>query len=145
MCLDVEGVFEFKTVHSKDHPDEVAESLSAYGGGRLVTGITSDIQTRVEFFIKRLHKDGFIDHKTKQFLYRLIPNQDDSTFYLKYTNIVTPDAPLFQATVTPPNASLTTISNLWSTKQHLSSKTLHVSSTSLTNLDSYLVTLSLSH
>ena len=39
MCLDVEGVVEFKTVHSKDHPDEVAESLSAYDGGRLVTGI----------------------------------------------------------------------------------------------------------
>ena len=33
MCLDVEGVVEFKTVHGKDHPDEVAE------GGRLVTGI----------------------------------------------------------------------------------------------------------
>ena len=77
-----------------------------------------------------------------------IPNQDDSTFYLKYTNMVTPDAALFQATVTPPNASLsslTTISNLWFTKQHLSSKTLHISSTSLTNLDTYLVTLSLSH
>ena len=39
MCLDVEGVAEFKTVHSKNHPDEVVESLSAYGGGRLVTGI----------------------------------------------------------------------------------------------------------
>ena len=39
MCLDAEGVVEFKAVHSKDHPDEVAESLSAYGGGRLVTGI----------------------------------------------------------------------------------------------------------
>ena len=39
MCLDIEGVVEFKTVHSKDHPDEVAESLSAYGRGRLVTGI----------------------------------------------------------------------------------------------------------
>ena len=39
MCLDVEGVAEFKTVHSMDHPDEAAESLSAYGGGRLVTGI----------------------------------------------------------------------------------------------------------
>ena len=39
MCLDVEGVVEFKTVHGKDHLDEVAESLSAYGGGRLVTGI----------------------------------------------------------------------------------------------------------
>ena len=31
-CLDVEGVVEFKTVHSKDHPDVVAYSLSAYGG-----------------------------------------------------------------------------------------------------------------
>ena len=39
MCLDVESVVEFKSVHSKDHPDEVTESLSAYGGGRLVTGI----------------------------------------------------------------------------------------------------------
>ena len=39
MCLDVEGVVEFKTVHSKDHPVEVVESLSAYGEGRLVTGI----------------------------------------------------------------------------------------------------------
>ena len=39
MCLDVEGVVEFKTVHGKGHPDDVAESLSAYGGGRLVTGI----------------------------------------------------------------------------------------------------------
>ena len=35
---------------------------------RLDTDFTSDIQTRVEFFIKRLHKDGFIDYKTKQFL-----------------------------------------------------------------------------
>ena len=26
----VEGVLEFKTVHSKDHPNEVAVSLSAY-------------------------------------------------------------------------------------------------------------------
>lgn len=75
---------------------------------RLDTDITSDIQTRGEFFIKRLHKDGFIDYKTRQFLIQ------------------------------------TTISNLWSTKQHLSSKTLHISSTSLTNLDAYLVTLSLS-
>ena len=32
---------------------------------RLDTDITSDIQTRVEFFVKRLHKDGFIDDKTK--------------------------------------------------------------------------------
>ena len=39
MRLDIEGVVEFKTVHSKDHPDEVAESLSAYVGGRLVTVI----------------------------------------------------------------------------------------------------------
>ena len=42
---------------------------------------------------------------------------------------------LFQATVTPPNASLsslTTTSNLWSTKQHLSSKTIHLFSTNLT-------------
>ena len=39
MCLDVKGVVEFKTVHSKDHLDEIAESLCAYGGGRLVTGI----------------------------------------------------------------------------------------------------------
>ena len=39
MCLDVKGVVEFKTVHSKDHLDEIAESLIAYGGGRLVTGI----------------------------------------------------------------------------------------------------------
>ena len=37
MCLDrldVECVVEFKTVHGKDHPDEVAESLGAYGGSR---------------------------------------------------------------------------------------------------------------
>ena len=39
MCLDVEGVVEFKTVESKDHPDEVAESLIGYGRGRLVTSI----------------------------------------------------------------------------------------------------------
>ena len=67
--------------------------------------------------------------------------------YIKYTNMVISDAQLLQATVNPPNASLsslTTISNPWSTKQHLSSKTLHISSTSLTNLDTYLVTLSLS-
>ena len=36
MRLDVEGVVEFKTVHGKDHPDEVADSLSAYGGDRLL-------------------------------------------------------------------------------------------------------------
>ena len=36
MCLDVEGVVEFKTVESKDYPDEVAESLSAYSRGRQV-------------------------------------------------------------------------------------------------------------
>ena len=35
MCLDVEGVVEFKTVHIKDHPDEVAESFSLRTGGRL--------------------------------------------------------------------------------------------------------------
>ena len=28
---------------SKDHPDEVAESLSAYGGGRPVTGKQEEI------------------------------------------------------------------------------------------------------
>ena len=39
MCLDVEGVVECKNVHSKDLPDEVAASLSAYGGDRLSTGI----------------------------------------------------------------------------------------------------------
>ena len=39
MYLDVEGVVEIKPAHSKDHPDGVAENLSAYGGGRLVTGI----------------------------------------------------------------------------------------------------------
>ena len=35
---------------------------------RLDTDITSDILTRVQFFIKRLHKDGVIDDKTKRFL-----------------------------------------------------------------------------
>ena len=35
---------------------------------RLDTDITSHIQTRVQFFIKRLHKDDVIDDKTKQFL-----------------------------------------------------------------------------
>ena len=39
VCLNVEGVVEFKSVHSEDNPDEVAESLSAYGRGRLVAGI----------------------------------------------------------------------------------------------------------
>ena len=39
MCLDVEGVVEFKIVYSKDLPDEVAASLKVYSGGRLVTGI----------------------------------------------------------------------------------------------------------
>ena len=39
----------------------------------LDTDITSDIQTLVEFFIKRLHKDGFIDHKTKEFLIQTDP------------------------------------------------------------------------
>ena len=40
---------------------------------RLETDITSDIQTRVQFFIKRLHKDGVIDDKTKQFLIQADP------------------------------------------------------------------------
>ena len=40
---------------------------------RLDTDITSDIQTRVEFFTKRLHKDGVIDYKTKQFLIQTDP------------------------------------------------------------------------
>ena len=40
---------------------------------RLDTDITSDIQTRVEFYIKRLHTDGFIDYKTKQFLIQTDP------------------------------------------------------------------------
>ena len=57
--------------------------------------------------------------------------------------------PLFQATIIPHNASLislTTISNHWSTKQHPSSKTPHIFSTNLTNLDSnaILVTLDVS-
>ena len=56
---------------------------------------------------------------------------------------------IVQATVTPPNASLsllTTISNLWSTKQHLSSKTLYISSTSFGHSPSnaILVTLDVS-
>lgn len=38
-CLDVEGVVEFKPVNSKNNPDEVAESLNAYGEDRLVAGI----------------------------------------------------------------------------------------------------------
>ena len=37
--LDVEGVVEFKTVHSKNNLDEVEESPNAYGEGRLVAGI----------------------------------------------------------------------------------------------------------
>ena len=40
---------------------------------RLETDITSDILTRVQFFIKRLHKDGVIDDKTKQFLIQADP------------------------------------------------------------------------
>ena len=60
--------------------------------------------------------------------------------------MVTPDAPLFQATVIPQKTCLSSLlSNLWSTKQRPSSKTLHISSTNLTNLDTYPVTLSLSH
>ena len=38
-----------------------------------------------------------------------------------YTNMVTPDAPPMNASL----SSLTTISNLWSTKQHFSSDTTH--------------------
>ena len=55
MCLDVKGVVEFKTVHSKDHPDEVAESLSAYGGGRLVTGIEIMSTSTASSFIPRFN------------------------------------------------------------------------------------------
>ena len=40
---------------------------------RLDTDITSDIQACVEFFTKQLHKDGFIDHQTKQFLIQTDP------------------------------------------------------------------------
>ena len=40
---------------------------------RLDTDITSDNQTRVEFVTKRLHKDGVIDYKTKQFLIQTDP------------------------------------------------------------------------
>ena len=105
---------------------------------RLDTDITSDIQTRLQFVIKRLHKDGVIDDKTKQFLIQADPKPGRFYILVRYTNMVTPHAPLFQATVSQQNASLsslTTISNHWSTKQHPSSKTLHISSTNLTNLD----------
>ena len=39
MCLDVVRVVEFESVHGKNHPDEVTESLCAHGGGRPVAGI----------------------------------------------------------------------------------------------------------
>ena len=53
--------------------------------------------------------------KTKRFLIQTDPNQDDSTFYLKFTNKAIQDVPLYLATVIPQSAflnSLTTISNL---------------------------------
>jgi len=40
---------------------------------RLDTDITSDILTRVQFYIKRLHKDGVIDDKTKKSLIQADP------------------------------------------------------------------------
>ena len=46
---------------------------------RLDTDITSDIQTRVEFFDERLHKDSFIDYKTEQFLIQIDPKILHST------------------------------------------------------------------
>ena len=50
---------------------------------RLDTDITSDIQTRVEFCTKTVS----LTTKLNNLSYRLIPNHEDSTFYLKYTNM----------------------------------------------------------
>ena len=47
---------------------------------RLDTDIISDIQARAEFFIKRLHKDGFVDYKTKQLLIQTDPKS--GRFYI---------------------------------------------------------------
>ena len=51
MFLDVESVVEFKTVHGKDHPDEVAESLSAYSEDKLVMGIITSYQEICNFLL----------------------------------------------------------------------------------------------
>ena len=40
---------------------------------RLNTDITSDIQTRIQFYIKQMHKDGIIDDKTRRFLIQTDP------------------------------------------------------------------------
>ena len=39
MCLDVVAVVEFENVHGKNHTDEVAKGLCAYGGRRAIAGI----------------------------------------------------------------------------------------------------------
>ena len=116
---------------------------------RLDNDITSDIQTRVASFIKRRHKDGFIDYKTKQFLIQTDPKLGRFYILAKIHKHGYPGRPIASCNghptehISPFFYTLTL--KLWSTKQHLSSKTLHISSTSLTNLDAYLVTLSLSH
>ena len=83
---------------------------------RLDEDITADIQKRVTFYVNRMHKDKLINDKTKQYpLYSRTLNQDDFTFYLKYTNQVIQDALLFHLTAIPRNAyptSLTTTFNL---------------------------------
>ena len=114
---------------------------------RLDSDITSDILTRVQFFFKRLHNDGVIDDKTKRFLIQADPKPGRFYILPKIHKHGNPGRPIVSSNGHPQKASLsslTTISNHWSTKQHPSSKTLHISSTNLTNLDTYPVTLSLS-
>ena len=55
--------------------------------------ITNQIQERVTTYVQRMLKDGYIDDKTKQNLYKLTLNLDAFTFYLKYTKLATRDVP----------------------------------------------------
>ena len=117
---------------------------------RLDTDISSDILTRVQFYIKQLHKDGVIDDKTKKFLIQADPKPGRFYILPKIHKQGNPGRPVVSSNGHPTECISQFVYYYFkllvtATKQHPSSKTLHISLTNLTNLETYPVTLSLSH
>ena len=82
---------------------------------RLDIDITSNIQKRVQIFIKRLNQDGFIDYKTKQFLIQTDPKPGRFYILPKIHKHGNPRRPIVSSNGQPHRdtslSSLTTISN----------------------------------
>ena len=110
--------------------------------------ITDDIQKHIQVYVQCMHRDKIIDDDTRRFLIQTDPKPGRFYILPKIHKQGNPGRTIVSSNSHPTeriyHSLLTIISNLSYRPHNHSSKTLHISSTNLNNLDNYPTMLFLS-